>query len=454
MQDSLAIATVPRYPGDWQAAAAAGLGTTLAPQWVGWKRIQSAVNPGDKVFLLCNFVQERRLGQSLAELQAKCTHGAVVHAVCEAVLAALGDSGEVCYGNAALQSSDWAQLMQQTGAGFLEAHYRRQGRDVRQKDLRMFRRPRSFAGANKAAEYEDAERHCVEIDLQEDSLLHELSAGGSPGFRVTDYDYRRTERCQSDVAHRYVVSRDVLDADVVIHIPKLKTHEKVGITCALKGVVGIVGSKDCLAHYRSGAADQGGDEYPGRGTWRRWQSRLHERLHAAQHEGPGWQAGLMFDRNLARVLSRCGVVYGGAWHGNDTCWRMALDLARIVRYADREGNMRDAPQRANICLVDGIVGGEGRGPLSPTPVSSQVLMFAEDLALCDLAAARLMGFDPERLPLVRRAFDRAMRYSAAGVDAESARCRYDDADLGIDDIEPVLGRPFEPSPAWRRHLLG
>lgn len=162
----------------------------------------------------------------------------------------------------------------------------------------------------------------------------------------------------------------------------------------------------------------------------------------------------MFDRNLARVLGRCGVVYGGAWHGNDTCWRMALDLARIVRCADREGNMRDAPQRANICLVDGIVGGEGRGPLSPTPVSSQVLMFAEDLALCDLAAARLMGFDPERLPLVRRAFDRAMRYSAAGVDAESARCRYDDADLGIDDIEPVLGRPFEPSPAWRRHLLG
>lgn len=40
-----------------------------------------------------------------------------------------------------------------------------------------------------------------------------------------------------------------MDADVIVHVPKLKTHEKVGITCALKGVVG---SKECLAHYRAG----------------------------------------------------------------------------------------------------------------------------------------------------------------------------------------------------------
>ncbi len=453
MHASLAIATVPRYPEGWQARAAAGRGAALVPQWIGWQRIASAVNPGDRVFLLCNFVQERRLGQSLEELHAKCTHGAVVHAVCEAVLAALGDRGEVCYGNAALQSSDWARLMQQTGAGFLEEHYRRHGRAVRQKDLRMYRRRRSLAGAYGTAECRDSERHCVEIDLQENSLLHELSAA-RPRFRVADYDYRRTERCQNDVEHRYIVSRDLLEADVVIHIPKLKTHEKVGITCALKGVVGIVGSKDCLAHYRSGGGAGGGDEYPGRGTWRRWQSRLHERLHAEGRERLGWRAGLMFDRNMARILSRCGLVYGGAWHGNDTCWRMALDLARILRYADRRGVMRDAPQRTNICLVDGIVGGEGRGPLSPTPVSSQVLMFADDLALCDWAAARLMGFDPERLPLIRRAFDRAMRYRVAAAQPERTRCRYDGADIGIDEIEPVLGRPFEPSPGWRRHLIG
>ena len=59
-----------------------------------------------------------------------------------------------------------------------------------------------------------------------------------------------------------MIHRDVLEADVVIHLSKLKTHEKVGITCGLKGFVGSVGHKDCLAHHRFGPPGRGGDEYP------------------------------------------------------------------------------------------------------------------------------------------------------------------------------------------------
>lgn len=157
---------------------------------------------------------------------------------------------------------------------------------------------------------------------------------------------------------------------------------------------------------------------------------------------------------MARILSRCGLIYGGAWHGNETCWRMALDLARIVCYADRHGRMQDTQQRTNICLVDGIVGGEGRGPLSPSPVSSQVFMFADNLALCDVAAAQLMGFKPDRIPLIRRAFDQSMRYCVANTNLNRVRCQYDDTEVELGEIEPVLGRPFQPSPGWRSHLLG
>lgn len=454
MQNSLAIVTVPRYPEQWQESASNGAGSLIAPRWIGWQYIQSAIRPGDKVFILCNFVQERRFGQSLQELQAKCTHGAVVYAVCEAVLAALGDKGEISYGNAALQSSDWQQLMQQTGAGFLQDYYRREGRAVLQKDLRMLVHPRSFAGTNKRARHRDSQRHCIEVDLKENSLLYELSGAGAPRFRVSDYDFRRTQHYQNDAEHKYVVSRDILDADVIVHVPKLKTHEKVGVTCALKGVVGVVGSKECLAHYRAGGRRHGGDEYPGNGTWRWWQSTLHQHLHARESGGLVWQAGLMLERNITRILSRCGLIYGGAWHGNETCWRMALDLARIVYYADRHGRMQDTPQRTNICLVDGIVGGEGRGPLSPSPVSSQVLIFADNLALCDVAAAQLMGFEPDRIPLIRRAFDQSMRYCVANTNLNQVRCRYDDAEVELCEIESVLGRPFQPSPGWRSHLLG
>src|SRR5687768_17691117 len=63
--------------------------------------------------------------------------------------------------------------------------------------------------------------------------------------------------------HRYLVAKDVLDADVVINLPKLKTHRKAGVTCALKNLIGINGNKEFLPHHRVGGAEAGGDCYPG-----------------------------------------------------------------------------------------------------------------------------------------------------------------------------------------------
>ena len=215
MQDLLAITTVPSYPQRWPEGVETGHGPRLAATWIGWKRLESVVRPGDKVFLLCNFVQERRLGQSHAEQLAKCTHGSVVHVACESILDALGDGGEVMYGNAALQSSDWDRLMQDTRAGFLETHYRHQGRTVRQRDLRMLVRRRSAIGMQKQATRRDVQRNCLEIDLGEHSLLHGLVGKDAPKFRVSDYDSNLTEQCQNAINHKYIVSRDILDADVV-----------------------------------------------------------------------------------------------------------------------------------------------------------------------------------------------------------------------------------------------
>lgn len=454
MQDSLTIATVPSYPERWPEDVQAGRTPYLAPGWVGWERLKSVARPGDKVFLLCNFVQERRLGQSSAAGVAKCTHGSVVHAVCEQVLAAVGDRGEVLYGNAPLQSSEWDCLMRETGAGFLESYYRQRGKPVRRRDLRLFVAPRNALGAQRAAICRDR-RECVDINLGEHSLLHGLIAGGdgAPKFRVSDYDPRRTEQCQNVVDHQYIVSRDVLDADVVIHIPKLKTHEKVGVTCALKGVVGMVGAKECLAHYRAGGPLEGGDEFPGDGKWRTWQTKLRANVNRSGPQRWTRQAGRMLDRNAARLLSRCGLTYDGAWHGNDTCWRMALDLVRIIHYADREGRMQGTRQRTNVCLVDGIVGGEGNGPLSPSPVASKSLLFADELALCDVAATRLMGFDHTRIPLVQQALDHRMQWPLAGASWDRVDCRVGEKTVPLAEIEPVLGRPFRPSVGWARHLL-
>jgi uncharacterized protein (DUF362 family) len=57
-----------------------------------------------------------------------------------------------------------------------------------------------------------------------------------------------------------------------------------------------------------------------------------------------------------------------------------------------------------ITLTDAIIGGEGEGPLANTPIASGFLTGALNPAAAEWVHARLMGFDPERIPLVREAF--------------------------------------------------
>ena len=70
----------------------------------------------------------------------------------------------------------------------------------------------------------------------------------------------------------------------------------------------------------------------------------------------------------------------GAWYGNDTAWRMTLDLNNIIHYSDKNGIIKKDQQiRKNLVLVDGIIGGEGEGPLSPIKVETKSLIFSDNL---------------------------------------------------------------------------
>ena len=63
--------------------------------------------------------------------------------------------------------------------------------------------------------------------------------------------------------HQYLVARDIIEADTVINLPKLKTHKKACLTGALKNMVGINGHKEYLPHHRKGGSGAGGDCYEG-----------------------------------------------------------------------------------------------------------------------------------------------------------------------------------------------
>src|SRR5206468_11403654 len=62
-----------------------------------------------------------------------------------------------------------------------------------------------------------------------------------------------------------------------------------------------------------------------------------------------------------------------------------------------------AAVRPRYAIVDGIVGMQGNGPISGTPVDAGLLVFGNDPVATDVTAARLMGFDPERISYIAEA---------------------------------------------------
>jgi hypothetical protein len=205
--------------------------------------------------------------------------------------------------------------------------------------------------------------------------------------------------------HRYLVARDVMAADVVINLPKLKTHKKAGITCALKNLIGINGNKEYLPHHRLGGTDLGGDCYPGKSRVKRMLEYAadQQNLSDAGAKARVW-GGVATQLNRVLHLMRDELGIEGSWSGNDTIWRTGLDLNRVMLYGDVDGSMNSSPQRRVVHLADAIVAGQGDGPLSPLPLPLGLLFAGNNAAVVDWFGAQLLGYDPERLPIVREAF--------------------------------------------------
>ena len=97
------------------------------------------------------------------------------------------------------------------------------------------------------------------------------------------------------------------------------------------------------------------------------------------------------------------VVRSGNWHGNDTAWRMILDLHKCFSYFDGDAKPRVKPQR-QLILVDGLIAGEGDGPMACDPKPCGVVLAGTHPVAVDCVSARLMGFDWRKTRLLAGAF--------------------------------------------------
>lgn len=343
------------------------------------------IRPGMTVVIKPNWVKHE-FGETEGR-NVLYTHASLVRALLDAALAAAGKGGRVYVADAPLQGCDFDRLRRQSGLADLEREYA--GWPVTFLDLRQ-----QWAEIDDSSSYVRGVHRLPgdpngysSIDLGAYSRLACL--GVDARFGVTDYDAANTNGYHRG-AHRYLVSNTVLSADVILNVPKLKTHIKSGMTGALKNFVGIVGAKDCLPHFRVGPPQKGGDEYPDGNRVSRAASPVRQALQA---RAPLWVW------KLARAAAPRTAINGGGWHGNDTLWRTVHDLVDIARHYGVGGTRREQP-RPILTLVDAIVAGEGCGPLKPRPRKCGRLVWGEDPGEVDIACATLMGFDWRRIPLL------------------------------------------------------
>lgn len=412
-----------------------------------WNPLKDYVKPGQKVFLLCNFVFHRRAQESMEDFYSKCTHASVLRSLIDYVCIALGKGGKILFGNASLQSCVWDRVLRETGANVLIDFYRDKGVSVTAKDLRLVVAPRNSLGQiisiNKGQDSDG-----IIIKLDKNSLLDKLYQRGELiKFRVSDYNPDLTESRHGLHKHEYIISNEILTSDTVISVPKLKTHEKVGITIGLKGFVGCVSRKDCLAHHRFGSVKCHGDEYPGNSYFQILLSLFHDFVHRRNYPKAFNSLFETSDVTL-RAIERKFLkkIRAGAWYGNDTTWRMVVDLARIMRYADSQGRLTESIQRKHIVFIDGVIGGEGNGPLSPIPVASKCIIFSDSMVLGDVIACKLMGYDPEKIQFLRHIRDND------SPNIWSNKCILNGKKITVNNLCPVLNRPFVPPIGWKGYL--
>jgi uncharacterized protein (DUF362 family) len=357
---------------------------------------------GAKVLIKPNFVMHENQGPW--GLEPLVTHASLIRAATDSALRTT--AAEVVVGDAPLQACDFEQLLRVTG---LEDWARSlMSADPRFKGIRDFRRTTCgfVDGVRVAAEGLQSEERFVLFDVGRDSLLEPIT-DGRESFRVTCYDPRLLANTHAAGRHQYLVARDIIEADVVINLPKLKTHKKAGVTCALKNLIGINGNKEYLPHHRLGGSLHGGDCYPGGSLVKRALEHVLDRqnMTASQAAGRLWHGVATQLNRLARINGdRLGIE--GSWSGNDTIWRTCLDLNRILLYGRTDASIASETQRRVVHVVDAVVAGQGDGPLAPQPLPMGLVFAGNNATAVDWVGARLLGYVPQRIPIVHYAFDR------------------------------------------------
>lgn len=398
-----------------------------------WNPFKDLISPGDTVLIKPNFVVDTKFSTK-HNFQGAVTHSSILRPLIDYAFIASNGESEIIVADGSIDITDFEDVVQATGCKEMIINLNdREGTDVKLFDLRYRLLKRKLfcnflgfeIGIWKWEKNQDFPGF-RKVDLKECSMFEEFH----------DYTVLRSTQLMSDNStprsfhdigkHEYGISKIALDADVIINVPKLKTHKKAGNTLSLKNMIGVTVPRNWMPHYEE--KKEFTDNIEGNIS-------LIKKL---------WQipwikdCGGILIRNKKRKIE---IPIGGSHPQNDVLWRSIIDINKILFYSNKNGDINKEKQRKFFTVIDGVFGGEGDAPLSPKVKKTGVLLGGFDPVSIDLVTTQLMGFDYHKLPYLN-----------------NLSKNDNDLKLGNNNISDITilktglkkeSYHFEPAPTWK-----
>lgn len=396
-----------------------------------WNPLGHIIKPGMTVVMKPNFVlSSHNEGKDVFSI---ITHTSVLRAVADYCWVALKGKGRIVIADAPQYDCDFSELMERTKLDKICDFYSMfAGPSIEFFDLRNYYCKGNFRSKTRhfpsmRHELPGDPQGVVKVNLGKKSAL--FTHPHPERFYGAVYHRNETIRHHTGEKQEYELSATIMNADVVISVPKMKVHKKVGVTLNIKGLVGACTNKNLIVHYTLGSPSEGGDQYP-EGLFtpieraliktERW---MYDHLLAPRkipleylHRSIYWLHGSFIRPLGLTVTANKRLFDAGNWYGNDSAWRMAVDLLKIIYFTDNKGTLHNSQQRRLFSIVDGIIGGENNGPLIPDHKPVGILIGGDNFLAVDIVVTRLMGFDYEKIKQFSVLNDSEFEFGLRGVE--------------------------------------
>ncbi len=414
------------------------------------------IHPGDWVVIKPNLVKESKENDP-EEWECVITSPNLLKYVAGYVATKVGRSGRITICDAPQTDSSFARIKERLGLeDFLVNLTKKTGAICEFLDLRDQEWKAENGVIVERKKLKGDPNGKVAFNLSANSLF--FNHPGEGRYYGADYESEEVNRHHCGTIQEYLLAATPIKADVFINMPKLKTHKKTGVTLNIKNLVGINAEKNWLPHHVEGSPKQGGDQFPNETIIRKIERFAVKNFRRFALSNTGKRVGIVkFMRRVGENTfgSTSNVIRSGNWFGNDTTWRMAIDLNRCLLYGLPNGMLDDdRPRKRYYSVVDGIICMEGSGPMQGDRKECGIVLLGDDPVAVDMVACRAMGFDWRKLPIIYKALE-PMRFPISDLDVStlqviSNRSEWNGLFLEIERKDVFFD--FEPHFGWKGHV--